>query len=241
MKAFNVKSEACETGKAASKQLDSPRTYLFLKRAFDIVLAVSCFPLLACLMTIIAVCIVCKDWGNPFYIQRRVGYKGQIISVAKFRSMQIGADCLENTLSSEQIMEYKQDYKLKNDPRLIGYTGEGDCKRCFGAVLRRTSLDELPQILWNILICGNMSFVGPRPLLLEELQENYTLEEQELFLSVKPGLTGYWQAYARNKASYFTGERQRMELYYIQNRSLLLDLRIMFASVRSVLRAEGAM
>ena len=241
MNTFHVGNKACGNCKTTSKQLNSQRTYLFLKRTFDIVFALSLFPLLVCPMMIIALLIICKDWGNPFYIQRRVGYHGRIISVVKFRSMQVGADCLEATLSSEQIVEYKQDYKLKNDPRLIGYTGVGDCKRCFGAVLRRTSLDELPQILWNILICGNMSFVGPRPLLLEELKENYTHEEQGLLLSVKPGLTGYWQAYARNKASYFAGERQRMELYYIRNRSLFFDLRIMVATLKSVLRMEGAM
>ena len=85
-----------------------------------------------------------------------------------------------------------------------------------------------------------MSIVGPRPILQEELESNYTPEEQQLLLSVKPGLTGYWQAYARNDATYETGERQRMELYYVQNQSMWLDLKIVFATFGAVLRKSGA-
>ena len=85
-----------------------------------------------------------------------------------------------------------------------------------------------------------MSVVGPRPILDEELEQNYTPAEQALFLSVKPGLTGYWQAYARNDATYETGERQRMELYYAQNANFWLDVKIIFATVGAVIRKKGA-
>ena len=85
-----------------------------------------------------------------------------------------------------------------------------------------------------------MSVVGPRPVIREELEEHYTPEEQEKLLSAKPGLTGYWQAKARNNASYETGERQKMELYYVENRSIWLDIRILFATVGAVLRETGA-
>jgi lipopolysaccharide/colanic/teichoic acid biosynthesis glycosyltransferase len=85
-----------------------------------------------------------------------------------------------------------------------------------------------------------MSLVGPRPILPDELEENYTPAEQELLLSAKPGLTGYWQAYARNNATYATHERQDMELYYIHNRSFWLDIKIMLHTVVSVLRKDGA-
>ena len=189
----------------------------------------------------ISVVIVIMDFGSPFYVSKRVGYGRKVIGVLKFRSMKSGADNLERYLTPAQIAEYKKEYKLTDDPRLIGYKKVGDGDKCFGAFLRRSSLDELPQIFWNILILGNMSFVGPRPILLEELEQNYTRDEQKTLLSVKPGLTGYWQAYARNEASYLTGERQRMELYYIRNRSLLFDLRIMFATIKSVLCGKGAM
>ena len=95
------------------------------------------------------------------------------------------------------------------------------------------------QIPYNVLLKGNMSLVGPRPILESELDENYTPEQQELLLSVKPGLTGYWQAYARNDAMYEDGKRQQMELYYVQNRSLWLDVKIIFATVSAVLRKSG--
>lgn len=129
---------------------------------------------------------------------------------------------------------------MKDDPRLIGYKSAGDGDKCFGAKLRRMSLDELPQILVNILLLGNMSVVGPRPIVESELKENYTPEEQKLLLSVKPGLTGYWQAYARNNAGYANGERQKMELYYISNRSFGLDIKIIFKTIITVLKRSGA-
>ena len=142
--------------------------------------------------------------------------------------------------AAEQLAEYKKEYKLKDDPRLIGYKSAGDGDKCFGAKLRRMSLDELPQILVNILLLGNMSVVGPRPIVESELKENYTPEEQKLLLSVKPGLTGYWQAYARNNAGYANGERQKMELYYISNRSFGLDIKIIFKTIITVLKRSGA-
>ena len=101
-------------------------------------------------------------------------------------------------------------------------------------------MDEHPQILFNILIRGDMSVVGPRPILPEELAENYTPEEQAILLSAKPGLTGYWQAYARNNAVYANRERQAMELYYVRNRSFRLDIKIILHTVVSVLRKDGA-
>ena len=143
-------------------------------------------------------------------------------------------------LTPEQLAEYKKEYKLKDDPRLIGYKKAGDGNKCFGAKLRRMSLDELPQIMMNILILGNMSVFGPRPIIKSELKENYTPEEQKLLLSVKPGLTGYWQAYARNNVGYVNGERQKMELYYIHNRSFLLDIKIIFKTIITVLKRNGA-
>ena len=102
------------------------------------------------------------------------------------------------------------------------------------------SIDELPQIFFNICVLGNMSVVGPRPILQQEIEENYTEEERKLILSVKPGLTGYWQAYARNNATYESGERQKMELYYISHRSFWLDLKIIFKTVISVIKRDGA-
>lgn len=214
--------------------------YEFLKRCFDIIASFLFSVIFAIPMVLIAFMIVKKDRGTPFYQQQRMGKNGQKIGVYKFRSMRIGADNLEEMLSQEQLMEYKKDYKLEDDPRLIGYEKSGDGETCFGAKLRKTSIDEIPQVLMNILIKGNMSVVGPRPILEEELLENYTPNEQKALLSVKPGLTGYWQAYARNNVSYGDGERQKMELYYVENRSVLLDIKILFKTVGAVLNKSGA-
>lgn len=216
------------------------RGYQFAKRCFDFVAALLVSLVLLLPMLIIAIVVMVKDFGSPFYAQCRVGKGGNTIRVCKFRSMKKGADDLEQMLSPEQLEEYRQEYKLKDDPRLLGYKKEGDGQRCFGALIRRTSVDELPQILFNILVRGDMSVVGPRPILAAELEENYTTEEQALLLSVKPGLTGYWQAYARNNATYASRERQDMELYYVRNCSFGLDMKIILQTVVSVLRRDGA-
>ena len=213
---------------------------LFARRCFDLVCSLCAGILFFIPMLVIAAIIMMKDPGNPFYMHRRVGKNGESIGVLKFRSMKLGADNLEKTLTAEQLKEYKQEYKLKDDPRLIGYKHPGDGEKCFGAVLRRTSIDELPQIVYNIFWKGNMSVVGPRPILEDELKEHYTDEQRDMLLSVKPGLTGYWQAYARNNATYETGRRQEMELYYIANRSFFLDLKIIIKTISIVFKREGA-
>ena len=216
--------------------------YLVIKRLFDFLSSLVVSIILLIPILVVALVVICKDFGNPFYKQKRVGKKGKPLKVWKFRSMKKGADRLEEMLTPEQLEEYKREFKLDDDPRLIGYKKAGDGKdgKCFGAKIRRTSIDELPQILFNICILGNMSVVGPRPMLDEELDKYYTPEQKQLLLSAKPGLTGYWQAYARNNATYESGERQKMELYYIEHRSLWLDLKIIFKTLIGVLKRDGA-
>ena len=224
-------------------KIEAPKAstgYLFFKKVFDFTSSFVVSLILLLPILIISLLIVLKDKGSPFYAQKRVGLNGRILKVYKFRSMKVGADNLENMLTAEQLEEYKKEYKLKDDPRLIGYKKPGDGSTCFGAVLRKTSLDEILQIVVNVCILGNMSVVGPRPILQSELEEHYTPDEQKLILSVKPGITGYWQAYARNNVTYESGERQKMELYYVYNRSFLLDLKIMFKTVGSVITKAGA-
>ena len=216
------------------------RGYLLCKRCFDFVASLLASIVLLIPMLIIGLLVVLKDYGSPFFIQERVGQGGKLIRVYKFRSMKKNADHLEEMLTPEQLEEYHTEYKLVDDPRLLGYKKPGDGSRCFGSIIRKTSIDELPQIFFNILIRGDMSVVGPRPILPDELEENYTPAEQELLRSVKPGLTGYWQAYARNDATYASGERQKMELYYIYNRSIGMDIKIIFQTVVSVVRKAGA-
>ena len=212
----------------------------FFKRVFDVISTLLVSILLVIPFILISAVIVAKDGWSPFYVHKRIGKNFKSIGVYKFRSMKKNADDIEKMLTPDQLAEYKEEYKLKDDPRLIGYRTVGDGEKCFGAKLRRSSLDELPQIMVNILILGNMSVVGPRPILESELKENYTSDEQKLLLSVKPGLTGYWQAYARNTVGYSDGERQKMELYYVQNRSFLLDLKIIFKTIEAVLLREGS-
>lgn len=124
----------------------------------------------------------------------------------------------------EQMKEYKENFKLENDPRITK----------IGKILRKTSLDELPQII-NILK-GELSIIGPRPIIEPEL-EKYE-ENKEKFLSLTPGLTGYWQANGRSNTTY--EERMQMELYYVDNMSFKLDIKIFFKTILSVIKREGA-
>ena len=138
-----------------------------------------------------------------------------------------GACNLIDQLSEEQKRQYHTEFKIDNDPRITPV----------GNFLRKTSLDELPQ-LFNVL-AGEMSLVGPRPLLKSEIQQYYA-DSADVLLSVKPGVTGYWQAYARNNATYQSGHRQQMEMTYIHHASIWLDCKILMKTVVAVLHRDGA-
>lgn len=200
--------------------------YSFCKRLFDLLLSLLAVILLWPVLLLIAVAILVEDRGPVLYKAGRVGLHGKPIVVYKFRSMRLHADRLEDTLTPEELAEYRKNFKLKNDPRITKV----------GAFLRKTSLDELPQ-LFNIL-GGSLSLVGPRPVLQEET-ELYG-KDRDLLLSVKPGLTGLWQSRGRSNVTYEDGARQALELQYVRNRSILLDLKIMFWTVGAVLRMDGA-
>ena len=201
--------------------------YPRVKRVLDVVLSVMALLVIWPVMLVIAV-LVMLDGGPAFFAQSRVGRNGRLFKVYKFRSMKKGSDRLEEMLSPEELAEYSKEYKLQNDPRISK----------LGNFLRRSSLDELPQ-LWNI-IRGEMSLVGPRPLLPSELTGNYTPEERQKLMSVRPGLTGYWQAMSRNESSYATGERQKQELYYIGRVSFWMDVKIILMTVKRVITGKGA-
>jgi len=166
------------------------------------------------------------DGGKVFYVHNRVGTNGKKVGIFKYRSMMENADKIENILSPEQLEEYFREYKIDNDPRITRV----------GNFLRKSSLDELPQLV-NILL-GQLSIVGPRPVMKDELV--HYGDDVDKLLSVKPGLTGYWQAYARNNVTYESGERQRMELYYVDNQSLWFDIKIFFKTFVSVIKRDGA-
>lgn len=200
--------------------------YTFFKRLFDLLLSLLAVALLWPVLLLISAAIVVEDRGPVLYKAGRVGLHGKAIVVYKFRSMRLHADRLEDSLTPEELAEYRKNFKLKNDPRITKV----------GAFLRKTSLDELPQ-LFNI-IGGSLSLVGPRPVLQEET-ELYGAD-RDLLLSVKPGLTGLWQSRGRSNVTYEDGARQALELKYVQNRSILLDIKIMFWTVGAVLRMDGA-
>ena len=149
------------------------------------------------------------------------------IYIYKFRSMTNKYKTFDEfyqTLSDEQKQEWDENFKLENDPRITK----------IGNFLRKTSLDELPQII-NILK-GDMSVIGPRPVVNDEI-EKYGNQKAK-FLSIKPGLTGYWAANGRSATTY--EDRIKLELYYIDHCSLLLDIKIFFKTILSVLKKEGA-
>lgn len=206
--------------------------YKCIKGAFDITSSFLCGILLIIPCAFIALIIFLIDPGNPFYVQERVGQYGLPIKIIKFRTMVKNADCLETMLTPEQYEQYIKEFKLDDDPRLLPYN--------IGRFMRKLSIDEIPQIIYNVFFKRNMSVVGPRPILREELEMHYSPGEQNLLVSVKPGLTGFWQAYGRNDVHYGNGKRQKMELYYARYCSLSFDMKIIFHTIKAVLTQKGA-
>ena len=203
------------------------RCYLFFKRAFDIVASGLFLIVFSWLYLILAICVKCSDGGPVFYRHPRVGKNGKTIYIPKFRSMKKNADRLEDMLTPEQLEQYRREYKIDNDPRITK----------LGAFLRKTSLDELPNV-WAIFT-GAISVIGPRPIMQDEVKEKYGADAQKL-LSVKPGMIGWWAANGRSNATYESGERQRLELYYVDHCSVGLDIKIIFRTILGVLRRTGA-
>lgn len=201
--------------------------YKFVKRAFDFIVALVAIVAISPLLLIISAIVYLGEPGSVIYGQLRVGKNGKAFKMWKFRSMYKNADKMIDQLTDEQRQQYITEFKIDNDPRITPV----------GNFLRKTSLDELPQLI-NVL-CNDMSFVGPRPLIESEIQMYYA-DMFDTLLSVKPGVTGYWQAYARNNATYQSAQRQQMEMYYVNHASIMLDMKILFRTVVSVLRRDGA-
>lgn len=200
------------------------KAYLFAKRLFDVIFSVAALVLLAVPMALIILLIKIESPGPAIFVHNRFGKNGRPLPLLKFRSMHLNAEQMIEMFTPEQKEEWEQNFKLEDDPRITK----------IGSFLRRTSLDELPQFI-NILK-GELSLVGPRPIVEEEL-ERYG-SEKEKFLSVTPGLTGYWQAYARSRCTY--EQRMEMELYYVDHANFWWDIKIMLATVGAVLSGRGA-
>lgn len=219
-----VEKNPATLDQSAKQKQKSKWLYLAVKRLFDIVLSVLGIAVAAIPMLIIALIIRVESPGPAIYLHQRVGKNGKPLRLLKFRSMYVNADEMIKEFTPEQQAEWEANFKLENDPRITRV----------GRFLRRSSLDELPQLV-NVLM-GGLSLVGPRPVVQEEL-EKYK-NEKDKFLSVTPGLTGYWQAYARSACTY--EKRMQMELYYVDNANLWWDIKILFATVGAVLHCKGA-
>lgn len=201
--------------------------YFYSKRVLDVVIV------LILIVVFLPVIVIVSSWvkindptSSVLFKQKRVGKDGEVFKIYKFRTMIKDADKVlksDNTLYKKYL---ENSYKLdpQEDPRITK----------LGIFLRKTSLDELPQ-LFNVLK-GDMSLVGPRPVLEDELKEyGHNINK---FLSVKPGVTGYWQVSGRSEIGY--PERVEIELYYVDRKNTILDLFIIFKTVAVVLKRQGA-
>jgi exopolysaccharide biosynthesis polyprenyl glycosylphosphotransferase len=225
---IDCKAEPVRVGRCSMMHLFPPRLQvpsLLLKRAFDVIVAALALLLLAPLVAVIAVAIRLDSPGPIFFRQERVGLGGRRFRIWKFRSMCADAETVRPKLAQMNAYGDPRLFKMRNDPRVTSV----------GRVLRRTSLDELPQ-LFNVL-CGDMSLVGPRPPLPSEV-EGYE-PHHFVRLAVVPGITGPWQVNGRNLITDFE-EVVRMERAYIHSWSLLLDLKILARTVPVVISGEGA-
>ena len=198
------------------------------KTVFDIVLSILLLPFLLCLIAVISLAIYMESGGPIFFRQNRVGQHNKTFRIFKFRTMYKDAETrLEKILATcpKSADEWRHSYKLKNDPRVTKV----------GLFLRKTSLDELPQI-FNVLK-GEMSLVGPRPVVKKELRDYYK-GYAKYYIMTKPGVTGLWQVEGRSDTTYEF--RVKIDSWYILNWSLWQDVVILIKTVRAVLVARGA-
>jgi lipopolysaccharide/colanic/teichoic acid biosynthesis glycosyltransferase len=195
------------------------RIYLRFKRAFDVVLTLVAMPIVGPVLAICAIMIKLDTPGPVFFVQERIGRDGRLFSMYKLRTMVANAEELKAATLDDRTVHFK----TLADPRITR----------IGKVLRKTSIDELPQ-LYNV-IRGDMSLVGPRPT-------SVNLAKYEPWhavrLEVRPGLTGVWQIHGRNRTTF--DERVRMDIDYIENLSLRRDLKLLLQTVAVVLKGKGA-
>lgn len=211
------------------KEVIFKQLYLFIKRAFDIVvsligLIIACIPML-----IVAILVKLSSKGPVLFKDKRIGKDGKQIVVYKFRSMYVDAESrLEQYLTKEQYELWKTERKIENDPRITKW----------GKFIRKTSLDELPQLI-NILK-GDLSLIGNRPISKLEYDTWFSDEEKEEINTMRPGLTGYWQVYGRSEVDWQSGKRKEMCMYYSRKASIWLDIKIFFRTFIVVIFRRGA-
>ena len=199
--------------------------YLVCKRAFDIVFSAGVCVIAAIPVAIASAAIAIESPGKPFFRQERVGQKGKTIRIFKLRTMV--ADAHTNPrkyMTPEQYIIWKREQKLRDDPRVTRV----------GRLLRRTSLDELPQFL-NVFV-GDLSVIGPRPVTIEETYEYGSARDE--VLACKPGITGWWAVTDRNGSTWESGDRQGRELFYVRHQSFGLDARIFLRTFNAMTRGR---
>ena len=202
-------------------------TYSFLKRTLDITASATALLLLSPVFLVTSLAIRKDSDGPAMFTQKRIGKDGKLFEIYKFRTMVPDADkklfeLLEN--DEEAAKEYKLNKKLKNDPRITKV----------GNFLRKTSIDELPQLI-NVLK-GDMSLVGPRPYLPREIDDMEGYYDD--IIESKPGITGLWQVSGRSNTTF--EERMEFDLEYNENKSFMYDMGLLFKTVGSVVKGEGA-
>lgn len=215
----------------SESQIDSSalktKMFLLVKRTFDIVCSlIGCVALIPLIIVVKLCYIFSGDFHSIFYTQKRIGKNGKYIYIYKFRSMVPDADVILKDLLKQK--KYKKEWdlnqKLENDPRITR----------IGNLLRKTSLDEVPQFI-NVLK-GDMSIIGPRPLVEGELDSHNG--DHRIYESVRPGITGWWACNGRSDISY--EERLELEYYYVRNLSFRLDLKCIFYTIKVVIFKTGA-
>ncbi len=219
----NANSGAGKKFKFLLWRLTVNSSYL-LKRVFDFVPSLFLLILLLPIFVLTAFAILISSRGPIFFRQTRVGKNGRHFTLYKFRSMTVNADALKSGMIADNTFQDSVTFKMKNDPRVTRV----------GRFIRRFSIDELPQ-LFNV-VKGEMSLVGPRPPVPEEV-EKYTQDDRKRLL-VKPGMTCLWQISGRSELPF----KQQVELdkQYINSQSILLDIKILFKTIPAVLTGRGA-
>ena len=198
--------------------------YLTAKRLADLVVAGSMLILLAPLFLIVSICVKFTDGGPVFFRQKRVGRDGRVFDFFKFRSMVMDAEAKKAELMRNNKHANSITFKMCRDPRVTWV----------GRILRKTSIDELPQ-LWNVL-AGEMTLVGPRPAVVAEV-ERYNLRERKR-LGVTPGLTCIWQVSGRADLDF--QQQVELDIRYIRERDFFMDLRLIVLTIPAVLSGRGA-
>lgn len=205
----------------------SKRMYFATKRVFDILVSLIGIVLILPIAIIVKICyLISGDTHSIFYRQKRIGKNGKYIYIFKFRTMVYNAEEeLKKLLKNKKYkQEWKLNQKLENDPRITK----------IGKILRKTSLDEIPQFL-NVFK-GDMSLIGPRPLVDGELEEHDG--NSEIYQKVRPGITGWWAANGRSCTSY--EERLELEYFYVKNCSIGLDIKCIFRTIKAIITKRGA-